>query len=47
MGLGGDVRMVRLPLFTNYREKREVPFMVARLAIKVRGWQRMWLWACV
>ncbi|EFN54789.1 hypothetical protein CHLNCDRAFT_134746 [Chlorella variabilis] len=37
VGLGGDVRMVRLPLFTNYREKREVPFMVARLAIKTRN----------
>lgn len=36
-GLAHGPRRVRVPLFTNYREKREVPFMAAHIAIKTRN----------
>ncbi len=35
LGLASDTRLVRVPLFQNYREKAAVPFMAARVAIKV------------
>lgn len=37
LGLASDMRRVRVPLFTNFHEKRDVPFTVAHVAVKVGG----------
>ena len=41
LGLVSDIRTLRVPLFPGgFREKRDVPFALAEVAIKVDGWGR-------
>ena len=46
LGLGGEVRALRVPLFRGYREKRDAPFVGATVAIKASAGRRPSLEHC-